>query len=396
MIDKRPRKKILIVDDGRTDIDVLKDTLKDDYKLGIALNGSQALEAARSGTPPDLIILDIMMPGMDGFEVCRRMKIDALTREIPIIFLTAKIEPADEIRGLAAGAVDYINKPISPPVVRARVKAHLALRAAQQVLSQQNKALQEAEQLRMDVERIARHDMKSPISGILGFAQLMRSDPDIPLADRGRYLDIIIDVCYRLQEMVNQSLHLFKMEQGNYPLNAKTFDLLPLLNRITDNLDMKSRRKKITLCILLNGHPVGEEERFTVHGEEPLCYTLFANLIKNALEASPANQTLSIVLRDDKMAIVVIHNQGAVPADIRDRFFEKYVTRGKETGTGLGTYSALLMTETQGGSIHMDSSEAAGTTVTVRLPKKGGQMGPDLGKKSGSKKIAQEGRKPHE
>ena len=178
------RQKILIVDDGRTDIDVLKDTLKGDYKLSIALNGPQAIESTQSGTLPDLIILDVMMPGMDGYAVCKWLKSNPLTREIPVIFLTAKAETVDEVLGFSSGAVDFINKPISPPVVRARVKTHLALRTAQQALVQQNKALLEAEQLRMDVEHITRHDMKTPINGILGIVYLLRDHTDLSLPDR--------------------------------------------------------------------------------------------------------------------------------------------------------------------------------------------------------------------
>lgn len=365
------RQKIFIVDDGRTDIDVLKDTLKSEYKLGIALNGPQAIESMQSGTLPDLIILDVMMPGMDGYAVCKHLKSDARTREIPVIFLTAKAEPVDEVRGFDSGAVDYINKPISPPVVRARVKTHLALRTAQKALVQQNRALLEAEQLRMDVDHIVRHDMKTPINGIIGFAHLLRDQPELPLQARRKFLDLIINSARRFQEMINQSLHLFKMERGIYQLDAKIFDLLPLLNRVIEELRMQAQKKKLALHIVLHDHPVLEEDRFFVHGEEPLCYTLFANLIKNAIEASPENQPLSITLRDEAMAVVAIHNHGVVPVDIRDRFFDKYVTHGKKTGTGLGTYSARRMVEAQGGNIRFETSEKKGTTVTVALPKSG-------------------------
>jgi putative two-component system response regulator len=104
------------------------------YVVKVATNGSKALRIARSASPPDLILLDIMMPDMDGYEVCRQLKDDASTREIPVIFLTAKSEVEDEQRGFDLGAVDYIAKPISPPIVLARVKTHLTLKAAADVL----------------------------------------------------------------------------------------------------------------------------------------------------------------------------------------------------------------------------------------------------------------------
>jgi len=118
---------ILVVDDEPANIDLLIECLKDDYNVKAATRGERALRIARSGEPPDMILLDIMMPGMDGFEVCRQLKADLSTRHIPIIFITAKIGLEDEIQGLELGAVDYITKPISPPIVQARVHTQLAL-----------------------------------------------------------------------------------------------------------------------------------------------------------------------------------------------------------------------------------------------------------------------------
>jgi sigma-B regulation protein RsbU (phosphoserine phosphatase) len=122
------QQKILVVDDERLNINVLVDLLKPDYKMMAAKNGEQALKAVKIANPPDLILLDIMMPEMDGYQVCRRLKADEATRDIPVIFVTAMGETSDETKGLEVGAVDYLTKPISPPIVQARVKTHLALR----------------------------------------------------------------------------------------------------------------------------------------------------------------------------------------------------------------------------------------------------------------------------
>jgi sigma-B regulation protein RsbU (phosphoserine phosphatase) len=122
------QEKILVVDDEWINIKVLVDLLRPQYKMMVAKNGEQALKALRIANPPDLILLDIMMPEMDGYEVCRRLKADEATRDIPVIFVTAMGETSDETRGLDLGAVDYLTKPISPPIVQARVKTHLALR----------------------------------------------------------------------------------------------------------------------------------------------------------------------------------------------------------------------------------------------------------------------------
>ena len=127
MAASREKPTILIVDDTPANLSLLCDVLKSDYRTKAAVNGEKALKLAFSGTPPDLILLDIMMPGMDGYEVCRRLKANPATRNIPVIFVTAMSEVEDETRGLELGAVDYVTKPISAPIVKARVKTHLAL-----------------------------------------------------------------------------------------------------------------------------------------------------------------------------------------------------------------------------------------------------------------------------
>jgi len=133
---------ILVVDDTPDNLILMNSLLKEDYKVKIANDGEKALRIAMSESPPDLILLDIMMPVMDGYEVCQRLKRDPKTTNIPVIFLTAKAEVEDEKKGLELGAVDYITKPISPPIVMARVKNHIALKAAADFLHDQNDFLE--------------------------------------------------------------------------------------------------------------------------------------------------------------------------------------------------------------------------------------------------------------
>jgi len=133
---------ILIVDDTAENLTVMNALLKDDYRTKIANTGERALKIAGAEPRPDLVLLDIMMPGMDGYEVCRRLKADAATAAIPVIFLTAKTEVEDEQMGFDVGAVDYITKPISPPIVMARVKTQLTLKAAADFLRDKNAYLE--------------------------------------------------------------------------------------------------------------------------------------------------------------------------------------------------------------------------------------------------------------
>ncbi len=136
------RATILVVDDMPENLTLMSSLLKDDYKVKVANGGEKALKIVASDSPPDLILLDVMMPGMDGYEVCRRLKCDPGTMNIPVIFLTARVEVDDEKKGLELGAVDYITKPISPPIVMARVKNHLALKAMAESLRDKNDFLE--------------------------------------------------------------------------------------------------------------------------------------------------------------------------------------------------------------------------------------------------------------
>ena len=141
---------VLVVDDTPDNVTLLSQLLKDQYKVKIANNGERALQAATIGTRPDIILLDIMMPVMDGYEACRRLKENADTRDIPVIFLTAKSQMEDEIKGFELGAVDYILKPISPPVVLARIKAQLELKRFRDYLRDKSRFLEEEVQRRTE------------------------------------------------------------------------------------------------------------------------------------------------------------------------------------------------------------------------------------------------------
>jgi sigma-B regulation protein RsbU (phosphoserine phosphatase) len=142
MSDNGRTSTVLVVDDAPENIDLLDGVLNQDYKIKVALNGEKALKIAGSENPPDIILLDIMMPGMDGYEVCRKLKSDAKTQDIPVIFVTSMSEVEDETKGLDVGAIDYITKPISPAIVQARVKNHLELKEAREYLKNQNEILE--------------------------------------------------------------------------------------------------------------------------------------------------------------------------------------------------------------------------------------------------------------
>lgn len=179
---------VLVVDDTPANLSLMTGLLRDIYKVKAAIDGEKALRIAQSDAPPDLILLDIMMPGMDGYEVCRRLQANPVTRDIPIIFLTAKAGIEDEKMGLELGAVDYITKPISPPIVLARVRNHLALKASADFL--RNKAdFLEAEVARRTAEVMAIQDVT--IMAMASLAKTRDSDTGNHIRRTQHYVKVL-------------------------------------------------------------------------------------------------------------------------------------------------------------------------------------------------------------
>ena len=353
---------VLVVDDVPANIDVTVNTLKHDYKVLIAIRGQHALDIAVSDHAPDLILLDIMMPEIDGLEVCRRLKSDERSRDIPIIFLTAMGENDDIVRGLELGAVDYVTKPVNQEVLKARVKTHLQLRDAQKRLQRDIELVQENADLREDVERITRHDLKNPLSVVLGYASMMAEDENLEEKHResARFME---ESAFTMMDMVNNSLNLYKIEQGSFQLEPVLLNCVRVVEKVMATVSPLADQ----LGVRLEYAP--HATYLSMLGDEMLCHSLLGNLVRNAVEAAPEGSKVTVCLESGEHTVVSIHNRGVIPEAIRDRFFEKYVTSGKKQGTGLGTYSARLMSEVQNGRIEFETSEKAGTTLKVSLPR---------------------------
>ncbi len=367
MEDNTPKQVILAIDDTYANIDVIKGILAEDYFVQAAPSGKMALRIIEK-KKPDLILLDIMMPEMDGYEVCRQLKANPDTADIPVIFVTAKSEDSDETKGFDLGAVDYITKPVKAPILLVRVANHLRQRQMQIELEQKNDVLEEVARLRDDVEHITRHDLKTPLNMIIGAPRVI-ADNKFLTEQEQHLLKSIGQAGQNMLHMINSTLDMYKMESGTYPLQATSTDLIPLLQRVIEEVctSQLAKGKKPLFCF--QGKEVGEQDKLFALVEEMLCYPMFANLILNAFEASPEGATVEIDLEADDTGIAVkITNQGAVPESIRDTFFDKYVTEGKFNGTGLGTYSARLCAETQQGAIDIEVLEEDRTRIVVVLP----------------------------
>ncbi len=234
----------------------------------------------------------------------------------------------------------------------------IAAQAAQ--LELQNEYLKENVRLREEVERISRHDLKTPLNSIIAVPRLLREHKQFAREDE-ELLTMVERAGYRLLSMVNLSLDMFKIEQGTYRLRPCVLDLPELLQKVVADVRSQALTKKIELRVSI------QSPHTYAWAEELLCYSIAANLLKNAVEAAPEGGTVTISIHEQDPILVRIHNLGVVPIAVRDTFFEKYATAGKAEGTGLGTYSARLMARTQNGDLFMHTSEAEGTTLTWQL-----------------------------
>jgi len=361
------RRTILVVDDTPDNLELIAHLFKDEYRVRIAQNGEKALGICQSDDPPDLVLLDIMMPGMDGFEVLRRMREHPVSETIPVIFVTSMTGDDERLKGFESGAVDFVTKPINPDVLRLRVRNFMRYVELHRQLQANYDGMLELARLREQVENITRHDMKGPLAGVIGLVQAVAYDSTLNSEQIGQ-LRMAEDTALQVLDMINLSSELFKIETGRFTLDAKPVKIGDLLRRVVEMSRATFADKYLTVVVDTDVH-VGDEVP-QVLGDAIFCFSLFQNLVKNACEAAPKNSQVNVTLTDGDPLCITIQNKGAVPAVIRDHFFGKFVTHGKQAGTGLGAYSAKLLAEAQNGTISLAVSDAEDqTTISVTLPR---------------------------
>lgn len=368
---------VLAVDDVPDNLDILVEVLGEDHQVKVASSGARALKILASGKLPDLILLDIMMPEMDGYEVCRRIKADPSTRDIPVIFLTAMNETVDVTRGFEVGAVDFVNKPAEPAILRARMATHLRLRRTvvdlerhRRALIEQNAVLEDNARLRDEFERLGQHDLKNPVAGIVNFAGSLLADPTLGQTHKD-IVQYIEHSAYRVLDMVNRSLDLYKMELGTYVYEGSTLDLSQALGRVLAEVASEMATQGLQLVLQHQGQTVAQLPPVWAIGDDTLLHALLGNLLRNALDAAAPQTPLVLALdTEGPWARLALTNDGVVPPQIRERFFDKFATAGKAHGHGLGTFSARLMARTQSGELLMSTSDSTHTTtLTLSLPR---------------------------
>ena len=401
-----PLADILIVDDEPNNLRVLFTILTDKgYDCRAVLNGDMALKAAFSA-PPDLILLDIMMPDMDGYQVCQKLKIEPNLRDIPIIFVSAKYSESDKVKAFGAGAVDYITKPFQIEEVLARIENHLRLRKLQQELAQQNLLLQaeisqrqaaeqalqeqnsllqrevrereraEAElaKINLDLARsngeleqfasIASHDLRSPLTTIKGYGQLFKMRHAQSLEAEGqRYIDRILDGCDRMLTLIDDLLQYSRLGKGGEQFSLVSSD--EAVEEACQNLSLEINTNHAE--IIRGNLPV-------VMGDFPQLRQLFQNLIGNAIkyrgEANPRVEVTAIAETDHYVFAIKDNGIGIEPEFFQKIFqmFKRLHGPSEYPGTGIGLAICQKIVELHGGRIWVESAPAQGSTFHFTIP----------------------------
>lgn len=355
------RPTILVVDDTPDNLHLLSTMFKDAYRVKIAHHGEKALAICQGDEPPDLVLLDIMMPGLDGFEVAAQLRSHPSSQHIPIIFVTALTDEASRLRGMELGAVDFVTKPIDPELLRLRTRNFMRYVGLQRETQANYDAMMEIARMKDEVERITRHDLKGALAAVIGLVQGIADGQSLS-PDQLEQALLAEQAALKALHMINLSAEIYKIETGRFELHSQPVHVVHVLGQLAAQTRQAFKVKGLQIVVQAEGNPVAS-------GDPTFCYSIFQNLLKNACEAALFDSTVTVSVSGGEQITVAIANSGAVPAAIRERFFDKYATAGKHDGTGLGTYSARLLTEAQGGAIAMQTDDASNTTViTVTLP----------------------------
>lgn len=354
------KRDILIVDDVPDNIDLLVDLLSDKYELQVALDGVKALDLIDETRPPDLILLDVMMPRMDGYEVCRRLKANPATREIPVIFLTAKASPEDILKGFQLGAVDYVAKPFNPPEALARINTHLLITEQQRTITSQNAELKA-------LLHVLCHDLSNHFTVVEMALDYKRICPDEPL---DTFRDNIAAAVGNGRDVINLIREIRKMEDKSIQLDS--VDLLEVVNESLLLLKHQFDEKRIQAIVEI------EPETTVVAERRSLINSVVNNLLTNAVKFSEADSKIVISAHSagDQVHVEFKDFGVGMPERLMNALFDVGASTSRpgtagEKGTGFGMPLVKKFMEAYGGTIEVESKERtddddeAGTTMRL-------------------------------
>jgi signal transduction histidine kinase len=331
-------------------------------------DGTSAL-AILAQRPVDTVLLDVMMPGLDGFEVCRRIKAEPATAYVPVILVTALRDREDRLRGIAAGATDFVSKPIDADELALRVRNAVGVKRLHDNLREKMAALEQLEQQRDSLVHMVVHDMRSPLTGLLGMLQLLDNGARKVLDDRQRhYMDSAGKAGRAIRVMIENLLAVSKLEQGQLKPSYAPHDLCVVVRSGIDMLGAASEGRRV----LLEAPSV--EAAVECDGE--LIERVVTNLVSNALKFTPKEQPVcvSVSQTPTHVRVSVIDSGPGIPREFHAKVFEKFgqVEMRRQSSlhaTGLGLTFCKLAVEVHGGTIGLDSAPGSGSTFWFELPR---------------------------
>ncbi|MSU36736.1 MAG: hybrid sensor histidine kinase/response regulator [Pedosphaera sp.] len=361
---------VLVVDDVQQNIQVVGTMLREaGYSIMPATSGAAALQRVQKKLP-DLILLDLMMPEMDGLEVCRRLKADPATQSIPIIFLTASNEVSHLVHGLAAGAVDYVTKPFTPPELLARVQTHLELKHARDTMVRYGQELSRLNEEKNEFMGIAAHDLRNPLSAIKGYSEMVMEDGESlqhrELEENGRR---IRDTVARMAEMVQNLLDANRIERGEMILSLAPTDLCRVVASVVETQLPRAAAKQQTIHLECGAAPI------KALIDPAVCVQVFENLVSNAVKYSPSGKNIFARLKTSDAAVrCEVQDEGpGLSAEDQKKLFGKFARlsakpTGGEHSTGLGLSIVKKMVEAMNGQVWCESEPGRGATFVVQFP----------------------------
>ncbi len=361
---------ILIVDDMPSNVQLLASMLKNNgYKVRVALTGKRAIEAI-CNCPPDIILLDITMPEMNGYEVCEELKKDSKLNEIPVIFISALHETANKVQAFQKGGVDYISKPFQLEEVAARISTHLELRRQKCLLQESYNELRKLENFRDSLIHMIVHDMRAPLVGIKGFLELLESIDGEKFSDKGKSFVLRMKGGTEiLVEMINSLLDVHKMESGKMELKLSLSNLVSLAQEALAKLESLLGIRKI-----IKNFP---SDSTIINCDPFIISRVIQNLISNAIKFTPESTGeifLSILDQQESILFSVKDNGPGIPTEYHQKIFEKFGqvesrTNYRKYSTGLGLTFCRLAVEAHGGFIKVESEVGKGSNFIFSLPK---------------------------
>lgn len=358
---------VLLVDDEPANNDLLADLLEAcGHHVTVATSGGDALQKA-AAEPPDVVLLDVMMAGMDGFEVCRRLKRDARTAPIPVLMVTALHERKERLRGIEAGANDYLTKPIDKEDVLLRVRNAIQVKRLHDRVQEELAHVKELEKLRDNLTHMIVHDMRSPLTVVSGSLELLHPELVEKAPSAAGLCQASMGAARELIAMCNGLLDISRLEAGQMPINPEPCDLRSIAPEAATSTKAQADSQGVTIHV--EGPPL------PVTADKRIFHRVLVNLLTNAIKHTPRGGRITIrtSLSVTGARIEVQDTGRGIPREYHEKIFEKFGQvqawqKAQKHSSGLGLTFCKLAVQAHGGMIGVDSEEGKGSTFWFTMP----------------------------